>query len=98
MADAGGSDDGHIPSFYTAVQEKPAVSDAVAVAKQQVMIATANMPLLKVRLRRVIFCVHEINLQMYGFILARGNKLWQCFSAVLKWNTMWHEDTAQQNH
>lgn len=56
----------------------------MAVAKQQVMIAMANIPLLKVHLQGVIFCVHEINLQMYGFILVNGNKLWKCFSAVLK--------------
>lgn len=64
----------------------------MAVAMQQVMIAIANIPLLKVHLQRVIFCVHEISLQMYGFILVNGNKLWKCFSVVLKWNTMWHEN------
>lgn len=66
----------------------------MTVAKQQVMIAMANIPLLKVHLQGVIFCVHEIDLQMYGFRLVNGNKLWKCFSAVLKWSTMWHEDTA----
>lgn len=70
----------------------------MAVAKQQVMLAIANIALLKVCLQGAICCVHDINLQMYGFVLVGGNKLWQCFSVVLKWNTMWHEDIVQQKH
>lgn len=62
------------------------------------MLAIANIALLKVCLQGAICCVHGINLQMYGFVLVSGNKLWQCFSMVLKWNTVWHEDIVQQKH
>lgn len=70
----------------------------MAVAKQQVMPATATIALLNVCLQGAICCGHGISLQVDGFALVSGNKLWQCFRVVLKWNTMRQEDLVQQKH
>lgn len=68
----------------------------MAVAKQQVMVAIAEIRLLKVHLRRAIFCVREIDLQVYGFLLGNGDKVLKCFGAALKQDTVCREATAQQ--
>lgn len=54
----------------------------MAVAKQQVMKAIAEIRLLKAHLRRAIFCVREINLQVYGFLLGTGDQVLKCFGAA----------------
>lgn len=68
----------------------------MAVAKQQVMKAIAEIRLLKAHLQRAIFCVHEINLQVYGFLLGNGDKVLKCFGAALKRVTVRREATTQQ--
>lgn len=68
----------------------------MAVAKQQVMKAIAEIRLLKAHLRRAIFCVREINLQVYGFLLGTGDQVLKCFGAALKRVTVRREAPAQQ--
>ncbi|EOA95516.1 hypothetical protein Anapl_16478 [Anas platyrhynchos] len=68
-----------VPESSPAGDDKPTASDAMAVAKQQVMKAIAEIRLLKAHLRRAIFCAREINLQVYGFLLGTGDQVLKCF-------------------